>query len=177
MIGAKRRSGFPIEEWWDNRTKTRKIQICGPFHNSKWVVIPNKYTPHPEYSLVALTMIRNRFKIINDVKQTILFDQVLDKMEDEKKCELFVNEYRLGNGLAPHFDHRSTYDEVIIGLSLLSSTVMTFVRGKQKIRVPVPQRSLYIISGEARYKYKHSINIKDIKERRISMTYRTIRSK
>jgi len=161
--------------WKENRTKSRKIQIFGPYHNQKWKIIPNKYTEHPEYSLKALNYIHDKFKNINNIKQTILTDEVLEKMKNGKRCELFVNEYLPGSGLRPHFDQRKTYDDVIIGMSLCSPTIITFVQGKNKVKVPVPSRSIYIMSGVSRYRYKHSISPEDITSRRISMTFRTIK--
>ncbi len=159
-------------QWKDNRTKSRKIQIFGPYHDYKWKIIPNKYTQHPEYSHCLLNIIKSFF---HGKSPTFLKNSTLKKMFDGKKCELFVNLYLSDNSLRAHHDHRTTYDEIIIGVSLLSKCHITFVGKNKKIKVEIPRRSLYVMSGESRFVYKHSIQKGDIKEKRISLTYRTIK--
>lgn len=161
------------ETWKDNRNKTRKIQICGPYHDRKWKVIPGKITPHPKYSSVLLDII-DKFRK-KDETCSILTNTIMSKFKDGTKCELFVNSYLTGDGLRQPHDHRSTYDEIIIGVSILSNSKMTFSRGKKKIKVDLPRRSLYIMSGESRFLYKHGIQPGDITKRRVSLTFRTVK--
>ena len=161
------------ETWKSNRTKSRKIQIYGPYHDFRWKIIPGRYTPHPKYSLKVANLIREHFKS-RPVLSEVVDLNTLNKICNEKKCEIFVNEYLPRNGLKAHHDHRTTYDETIFGVSLLSDTYITFIGKGKRIRVKIPRRSLYVMTGESRYTYKHSIRKSDIESRRLSMTYRTI---
>ncbi len=160
--------------WYDNRHKTRKIQICGPYHDRKWKIIPGKNTPHPKYSTILLNLIDSNRKKNNELKN-IINNLEMDKFKNGYKCELFVNNYLPGSGLRQHHDHRTTYDEIIIGVSILSDSKMTFSRGKRKIKVNIPRRSMYILTGESRFLYKHGFQLGDITQRRISLTFRTVK--
>jgi alkylated DNA repair protein alkB family protein 4 len=42
------------------------------------------------------------------------------------------------------------------------------------IRVPLPRRSLLVMSGEPRYQWEHAILRKDIQTRRIVIAYREL---
>jgi hypothetical protein len=55
-------------------------------------------------------------------------------------------------------------------------SVMEFTKGSTKIPLLLPQRSLLILTDEARYKWKHSIPARksNIKQRRVSITFRMV---
>ena len=79
------------------------------------------------------------------------------------------------NHLSAHFDDRSLSGEVLVNLSLRSSCVMTFENPKRgiRVRVPLAQRSLQVVSGKARYDYTHAIANADLGGPvRISLTFR-----
>lgn len=63
--------------------------------------------------------------------------------------------------IKPHIDSVRFCGGIIAGLSLLSNSVMRLaMEGQEKERVAcflLPRRSLYIMSGVARYKYNHEI--------------------
>ncbi len=42
------------------------------------------------------------------------------------------------------------------------------------VRVPLPRRSLLVMSGEPRYQWEHAILRKDIQSRRIVIAYREL---
>lgn len=107
--------------------------------------------------------------------------------------QLTVNRYLPGQGIPPHVDTHSVFEDPILSLSLISDVVMEFrdISGK-KIPVLLPQRSLAIISGESRYGWTHGIasrthdivcadNSKGLtllpRQERISFTFRCLRSK
>ena len=88
------------------------------------------------------------------------FPQVLDYLIDrflEKKIvsvkpdQLTVNQYNPGQGIPPHIDTHSPFEDGIVSLSLGSSAVMEFKHpdGKQ-LSVLLPRRSCLLMSGEAR---------------------------
>ena len=87
-----------------------------------------------------------------------------------------------GQGISPHIDCIPCFDGVICSLSLISSCVMEFIKDK-KIPILLEPNSLLILSGQARYKWKHGISLRkeDIyygnkiqRKRRISITFRNM---
>lgn len=164
------------EPWFPNRNKTRLLQIYGPQHDSKYRTITDsegkiKYTPHPPYSRTLVSYLERCSSLTQKLPEE--YFSSLDQ-----SVELFVNHYRPGDTLRQHHDHRSTYQECILGVSLLSEAVMTFNRGrKRQIKVKVPPRSVYLSTGQSRYLYQHGIREGGIKERRISLTYRVLKKK
>uniref|UniRef100_A0A8C4NFD8 tRNA (carboxymethyluridine(34)-5-O)-methyltransferase n=1 Tax=Eptatretus burgeri TaxID=7764 RepID=A0A8C4NFD8_EPTBU len=72
--------------------------------------------------------------------------------------QLTVNRYEPGQGIPPHVDTHSAFEDGIVSLSLGSQVVMDF-RHPCGTRVPVflPARSLLVMSGESRYLWSHGI--------------------
>jgi alkylated DNA repair dioxygenase AlkB len=85
-----------------------------------------------------------------------------------------VNEYRAGAGIGWHKDKPEF--GVVVGLSLGAPATMRFrkPRGKTWQRVPheVQPRSIYILAGEARTEWEHSIP--EVSDLRYSITFRTL---
>jgi alkylated DNA repair dioxygenase AlkB len=72
--------------------------------------------------------------------------------------QVIVNEYMPGQGIAPHVDYLSHYGNTVASLSLGSPVVMNFIcKGKEKISVLLEPRSLFVLSGSARFDWKHGI--------------------
>mmetsp|Transcript_3516 Transcript_3516/g.12667 ORF Transcript_3516/g.12667 Transcript_3516/m.12667 type:complete len:261 (+) Transcript_3516:123-905(+) len=107
--------------------------------------------------------------------------------------QLTANEYTPGVGLSPHVDSHACFEGPIYIVSLLGHTVIEFRRGSnddkdrplQRLPLFMPARSLLIMTGEARLGWMHYIphrrsdNVegKEVPrpERRVSLTFRTIR--
>jgi alkylated DNA repair dioxygenase AlkB len=98
--------------------------------------------------------------------------------------QLIINEYEPGQGISPHIDRASCFGPVVASLSLLSDVVMDFESpvGAQ-VSALLPSRSMLVLSGPARYAWKHGIaarkrdSISGIdlrRHRRLSLTYRTV---
>lgn len=68
--------------------------------------------------------------------------------------------YPVGAGFFRHYDSRHRWGEVIVGVTLGQSGVMYFVPkdGRDSIRVVLPRRSIYVMSGASRYDWKHGID-------------------
>ena len=82
-----------------------------------------------------------------------------------------------GSNIAPHFDDFWVWGERIFGCNLLSDTVMRFSRpdgDKRVIEVPIPRRSLYLLSGSSRTMWQHGIDESDIHGRRLVVTLREL---
>ena len=93
-----------------------------------------------------------------------------------------VNDYAPGVGIGPHRDY-PPFGSVIAAVSLLSDVVIDFARpdGVEKFPTLVPARSLWVASGEARWRWTHGIapRLSDVIEgerrrrgRRVSVTFR-----
>jgi len=72
--------------------------------------------------------------------------------------QLTVNRYLPGQGIPSHTDSHSCCTETLLSLSLQSGVVMDF-RGPNGEQVPLwlPPRSLLVLTGPARYCWKHGI--------------------
>jgi alkylated DNA repair dioxygenase AlkB len=85
-----------------------------------------------------------------------------------------VNEYRAGAGIGWHKDKPEF--GIVVGVSLLAAATMRFRKtqgaGWRRISHTVRPRSIYILDGEARTEWEHSIP--PVSELRYSITFRTL---
>lgn len=117
-----------------------------------------------------------------------LFDGSLEsEMVDDgflRPTQVIVNEYNAGEGISAHVD-ADCFGDMIAVISLGSGTVMRFthVDTGEEESYYIPPRSLLIMEGEARTKWKHEIpkRQRDLidgkfipRNRRVSITYRTV---
>jgi alkylated DNA repair dioxygenase AlkB len=151
--------------WTVNRQGTRKVQIYGPWHDSNYKIVPNKVSDHPPF-IKQLAQ-----KVCNFVD-----DKNKSKLLDQNKCEVYINEYTSSDSLQYHYDSLSTYDDVIYGISLCSDAFLGLKNTDDLHKVLIPKNSLYIMSGDSRKKYKHGIDEGWITGRRVSITFRTVKS-
>ena len=96
--------------------------------------------------------------------------------------QVIVNEYVGKQGIAKHADSKSFADDIAT-ISLLESWEMNFHKGeskeKNKIVRLLEQRSVAVMSGDARYKWTHEIPKRQKESgrkrgRRISLTFRKV---
>jgi len=91
---------------------------------------------------------------------------------------VIISENSPGYGsVQPHTD--SLYwGDIIIGISLLSDCKMTLSKltpeNNDSVNIDLPARSLYILSGDARYKYMHGIQSRYITSRRVAIIVRSM---
>lgn len=94
-------------------------------------------------------------------------------VEPDAFAECLINRYEPGAIIQPHCD--KPVWELVIGISLGSAAVMTFSKpaelGGESIDIPMPPRSLYLMAGEARHVYRHSLP--PVPATRWSITLRT----
>ncbi|XP_029027315.1 alkylated DNA repair protein alkB homolog 8 [Betta splendens] len=72
--------------------------------------------------------------------------------------QLTVNQYESGQGIPPHVDTHSAFEDTILSLSLGARAVMEFRHpGGRLVPVLLPERSLLVMKGESRYLWTHGI--------------------
>ncbi|XP_060929378.1 alkylated DNA repair protein alkB homolog 8 [Limanda limanda] len=72
--------------------------------------------------------------------------------------QLTINQYESGQGIPPHVDTHSAFEDTILSLSLGAKTVMEFRHPDGRL-VPVvlPGQSLLVMKSESRYLWTHGI--------------------
>jgi alkylated DNA repair dioxygenase AlkB len=99
--------------------------------------------------------------------------------------QLIVNEYEPGQGIAAHVDCVPCFGPVICSLTLGSSCVMTLseVSGEGGAELLLDRASLLVLSGPARYGWRHAIPGRKSdridgrvipRGRRVSLTFRNV---
>jgi alkylated DNA repair dioxygenase AlkB len=99
--------------------------------------------------------------------------------------QVIVNEYEAGQGIAPHVDCVPCFADTIASQTMGSSCLMEFTKVKTREKVPLflPRRSLVVLSGEARYNWRHAIPARKsdthqgrvvARGRRLSLTFRNV---
>lgn len=102
-----------------------------------------------------------RYDINNVDKNTPLPNKIPEECEnilarfDEFKNfhpdQLTVNQYQPGQGIPPHVDTHSAFEDPILSLSLGSSVNMEFRnKDERQFIMLLPRRSLLVMSGESR---------------------------
>ncbi|KAA0702803.1 Alkylated DNA repair protein alkB -like protein 8 [Triplophysa tibetana] len=72
--------------------------------------------------------------------------------------QLTVNQYQSGQGIPPHVDTHSAFEDPILSLSLGAKTVMDFKHPDgRSVSVLLPERSLLVMKGDSRYLWTHGI--------------------
>ena len=116
---------------------------------------------------------------LGDLQERLFTDGIFRQKPDQA----IINEYLPGQGISAHIDCVPCFDDVVASLSLGSDVIMGLFLGEQKHDVFLEKRSLIVLSGEARYKWKHAIparksdiveGIKLERQRRISVTFRKV---
>ncbi|XP_071399054.1 alpha-ketoglutarate-dependent dioxygenase alkB homolog 4 [Centroberyx affinis] len=100
-----------------------------------------------------------------------------------EQCNLDYHPER-GSAIDPHLDDSWLWGERLVTVNMLSDTTlaMSLEQGlaelglAEEVRVAVrlPRRSLVVLQGEARHRWKHAIHRKDIRGRRVCSTYREL---
>ena len=96
--------------------------------------------------------------------------------------QVIVNEYVCNQGISRHIDCVPCFDNGIAMISLLESWEMIFREKGGRASVPklLEQRSIAVISGDARYQWSHEIPARYTEPdglrrgRRVSVTFRKV---
>lgn len=117
------------------------------------------------------------------------------------ECNVNSYEAQLKHYLRPHFDDRTLSGPILMNLSLNCDSRMTYHLAnsnntygdsggdgsstsstsspiEQEFKINLPRRTLQLVTGPARWKYRHSIKAEDVLgKRRVSITWRKSQSK
>jgi len=165
------------ESWTKNRAGTRRVQIYGPVHDLKYKIHRNgPITEMPKFCPKLIEKVKAASLLSRECTKLGVASE-RSKLGERGMTEVFVNEYFAGARLDFHTDHRSTYEEVICGVSLLSDCYLSFKvdSGGKLQRVLLPRRSVYFMTGPSRFEFVHGLLPGDVEgDRRVSVTFRTV---
>jgi len=100
-----------------------------------------------------------------------------------EKLQVIVNEYAPGQGIGKHIDSTREFGPWVITISLGSPVVMIFENGFKTDQELLQPRSLYVMTGDSRYKWTHKIDHRKtdvidgkvcLRTTRISVTFRRL---
>ncbi|AYV76722.1 MAG: alpha-ketoglutarate-dependent dioxygenase AlkB [Terrestrivirus sp.] len=150
--------------------KSRKVQHYGFYYNYTTYNINEKAPDMPNFIITLRDLLTTKCKELGLIDDTYVFNQCI------------VNNYECGEGISPHTD-LDKFGPVIGCFTLGSGALMKFTKGDMCVDLYTEDRSLYIMSGEARSIWKHQMpqqsydtidGIKIKRGRRISVTFRNV---
>ncbi|XP_055329730.1 alpha-ketoglutarate-dependent dioxygenase alkB homolog 4-like [Paramacrobiotus metropolitanus] len=160
---------------WVESQSGRRKQDYGPKVNfKKQKLNPASFTGLPGYS---------RFLLERMISQ----GDCKDYFSDFRCAELCNLEYtrERGSHIEPHTDDTWLWGDRLVSVNLISDTFLSLIPTDSfaaqsglppeiRVHVPMPRRSLFLMMGEARHKWKHAIIPEDICDRRLVMTFREL---
>jgi alkylated DNA repair dioxygenase AlkB len=118
------------------------------------------------------------------------FTFLVNRLEADYGCtfdQCIVNKYLPGQGIGMHTDHKEYFGNIIVSVSLESAIVMDFDKPFSKespTSLVLPPCSALVLSGEARWEWRHGIAGRKRdpppvgeRGRRISLTFRSMMQK
>ncbi|KAM9846345.1 alpha-ketoglutarate-dependent dioxygenase alkB homolog 4 isoform 1-T1 [Aulostomus maculatus] len=110
-------------------------------------------------------------------------EPILAGFHPVEQCNLDYHPER-GSAIDPHLDDSWLWGERLVTVNILSDTTLTMsleqglpelgLREQVHVSVQLPRRSLVVLYGEARHRWKHAILRKDVHQRRVCSTYREL---
>jgi alkylated DNA repair dioxygenase AlkB len=153
-----------------NASNSRLVQHYGFKYNYATYQINEKCEPIPSFL--------DKYKEL--LYNICLQLKIIDSKYEFNQC--IVNNYLKGQGISAHIDVKK-YGGVIGCFTIGSGATMVFENANEKKEVYVKPNSLYIMSGDSRFIWKHSMtsrkfdivdDIKNERGRRISITFRNV---
>jgi len=141
---------------------SRKVQHYGYKYDYKTSNIYAKADDIPDFLL----------KLKKKLTQICLKLNIIDKSYEFNQC--IINNYNSGQGISAHIDNLK-YGKVIGCFSVGCDAKMKFSQNDKTKDIIVNNNSVYIMSDDARYKWKHSMIGSKKNERRISITFRNVK--
>jgi alkylated DNA repair dioxygenase AlkB len=165
-------------------TEKEEMQLLQRINSSKWNTTLKRRTQHYGYIYDYKSRgLAEKTLPIPDWCNFIIERLLENGYGPYDQC--IVNEYTPGQGIAPHIDSVTAFEETVVSLSLASDIYMEFTppTGLKVNDIHLKRRSAVCLTKDARYKWKHSIATKkyDIdgtkRDTRVSLTFRKIKTK
>lgn len=151
-----------IEDFVTPEEEQKMVQLCNFSENEiNLGQMKHRQVKHFGYEFKYDTNNINRNEPL-EMKVPEYCSDLFKRLEGTSFCnfnpdQLTVNYYKPGQGIPPHIDTHSAFEDPIMSLSLLSSVIMEFKKDLKTLCVQLPRRSLTIMSGESRYAWTHGI--------------------
>lgn len=158
------------ENDWDT-SLSRRVQHYGYRYNYKF----------------GTTLELNPVKPIPEWAQS-LFEKIaiISGINIDVKLQLIVNEYTVGQGIRAHIDDPKQFGDWVMTISLGSTCQMEFEKKQinEKYSIILPTRSAYVLTGESRFNWTHSIPMRKSdmiqdkrvkRDTRVSITFRSMK--
>lgn len=143
---------------------SRRVQQYGFIYdyNSRVAAVPTENIPEE----------LNEMKTLAEDKASSLINKTV------KYNQCIINEYLPGQGISPHIDSLK-FGPTIACFTLGGGCCINFTKFDKSYSKYVEPNSFYIMHGDSRYKWMHSIASRKsdgpiIRQRRISVTFRTV---
>lgn len=160
-------------EWMNisGNQKGRKVQQYGYKYDYKSRNVKEKIKDIPDFLSKCNTTLTGISKKLGIIDDDYVFNQCI------------INNYESGQIISKHIDS-DVFGKVIGCYTVGSGGTMRFSHGDDKIDLYVAPRSLYIMTGDARYKWSHELLGKKYddnngtlikRERRVSITFRNMK--
>jgi alkylated DNA repair dioxygenase AlkB len=156
---------------WDPVSKSpnsRKVQQYGYKYDYKRRAVAEKGPPIPSYLYQLIKSLKSYIKKL--------------KLKDLDFNQVIINKYEPGQGISKHTDAKD-YGPIIGCYTIESGSTMKFNKDDKSSSLYVKPNSLYIMSGDSRYKWDHEmpstksdrVDGKRIpRDQRISITFRNV---
>lgn len=166
-------------------TPQEEETLLKDIQKEEWDTRLKRWTQHYgyEYQYTSRTITKDNYLgelpkwsnfVTEKIKKTEYFDKEIN--------QIIVNRYLPGEGIYAHIDVPTIFGNTIYSLSLESGCIMTFTKGSESVDCYLNPRSLLIMTGDARYKWKHEIKTRTVDKvggrkvkrgTRVSLTLRT----
>jgi alkylated DNA repair dioxygenase AlkB len=152
---------------WDTTMKRRVIHY-GYLYSYKFVNNSQRQAyPLPDW---ITELFDKRLRITNDEPLNNIENFMAYK---NNKLMAIVNEYTHRQGIAPHIDDPEKFGGWIMCVILSEGCYVNFHLDDITTPIYIPNKSIYIMTGDARYKYRHSITNQSY-SKRVSITFRSV---
>ena len=148
---------------------SRKVIHFGSEYKYRTSVEKANVKPFPDW----IQSLKQKLVDLEEIPKELPFDQCI------------VNQYLPSQGISPHIDDPRQFTDFVACFTVGSGGTMVFQKENEKIELFVKPGSLYIMSGEARFEWKHSMvgkksDVVDGEKRmrgvRTSITFRSVRA-
>lgn len=111
--------------------------------------------------------------ILQELANNKYINKLLDADIVPQFDQLIINEYQKNQQIAYHTDHKTLFGPVIACITIGQVVPIYFKNGDQEIKLNIEEGSMYIMTGDARYIWQHSLK-NNCAGVRYSLTYRTV---